>query len=103
MGWQYLKLTDAASGGPSAGGSLEGNQLYSVMTDKLGVKPGTHRYLRVDDTATYQGTPLHQLLVEQGVAAKISQDDFNKAENFRKRTIQVEDLTGIDGAGGPTM
>jgi hypothetical protein len=105
MAWKYLQLQGAAAGEAGSGGAetLGSSPVFKLMTDRLGVKPGTHRFLRIDSDATYQDQPLYSQLVEQNLAVEIDEATFKGAENFRKRTIGSEDLTGVEGGGGPTM
>lgn len=99
--WKYLQLTDAVTGEASGGGELAGDPIYRMLTEQVGVRPDTHRYLRVDEDGKLQGqtVPFWRQLLDNKIATEIDQAAFNAAENFRKKTIGAQDLVGIN----PTM
>jgi len=96
--WKYLQLTGAAAGEASGGGGLADNPIWGMLTSQVGVKPGTHTYLRVDEAATLQGqtVPFYQQLIDTGIASEVDEPTFKGAENFRKKTIGAQDLVGVN-------
>jgi hypothetical protein len=97
--WKYLQLTGAATGETSAGGrSLADDPIFRMLTSQVGVKPGTHQYLRVDEGATLQGqtVPFYQQLIDQGIASEVDETTFKDADNFHKKTIGAQDLVGAN-------
>jgi len=97
--WKYLQLTGAAAGEASSGGDLADNPIWGLLTSQqVGVRPGTHTYLRIDENATLQGqtVPFYQQLIDTGIGNEVDQDTFKGAENFRKKTIGAQDLVGVN-------
>jgi hypothetical protein len=94
--YSYVQLGGEQARQASSGG--QGAELMGVLTNQLDVRPGTHEFFQIEQDAIWQGQPLADLFVNQLNATLIDEQAYNKAPNFKKKTIDVDDLGGQTGS-----